>query len=369
MKDYILLTSYEIGQVTLKNRVVMSPMTRSRAIGNVPNDLMVKYYGQRSGAGLIVTEGTSPSPNGLGYCRIPGIFSKRQAEGWKKITSAVHKEGGKIFVQLMHTGRIGHALNLPEGARVIAPSAVKAKGQIWTDIKQMVDFQIPEEMTAKDILLTIEEYAEAARNSEEAGFDGVELHGANGYLPEQFISPVSNTRTDYYGGSSEKRCRFVLEVAEAVAKVIGKARTGIRLSPYGVANDMPHYPEIDVTYKYLAENLNDIGIAYIHLIDNSPMGATAVPPDLRKMIRKSFKNTVILAGGYDLDKAESDLKNKLGDLIAFGRPFINNPDLVERFRNGWPLSKDPDSGLFYTPGEKGYTDYPDYKKPKTTPSA
>jgi N-ethylmaleimide reductase len=361
MKNNKLFTTYRLGQLDLKNRVVMSPMTRSRAIGNIPNELMAQYYGQRSGAGMIITEGTSPSPNGLGYSRIPGVFSKPQLEGWKKVTSSAHKGGAKIFIQLMHTGRIGHVLNLPAGGRVLAPSAVKAAGQMWTDSKQMQDYPVPEEMTSKDLANTKKEFADAAKNSIEAGFDGAELHGANGYLLEQFLSPVSNTRTDAYGGSMENRCRFVLEVANAVAEAIGKDKTGIRLSPYGVASDMPHYAEIDATYKYLTEQLNKAGIAYIHIVDHTGMGAPAVPIELKKMIRNSFKNTVILSGGYDMERAESDLQNGLGDLVAFGRPFINNPDLVERFKNNWPLSKDLDFNLFYTPGEKGYTDYPVYK--------
>jgi len=360
MKDYKLLSVYKLGDIDLKNRVVMSPMTRSRAIGNVPNEIMAEYYRQRSGAGLIITEGTSPSPNGLGYSRIPGIFSKPQVEGWKKITSAVHKNGGKIFIQFMHTGRIGHALNLPEGGRILAPSAVKAAGKMWTDSKQLQEFPVPEEMTSDDIIQTKQEFVNAAKNSISAGFDGVELHGANGYLLEQFQSPVSNTRTDNYGGSIENRSRFVLEVAGAVADAIGKEKTSIRLSPYGVASGMSHYPEIDATYNYLAEKLDKIGIVYIHLVDHSYMGAPPVPLALKKQIRSIFKNTVILSGGYDMERAETDLNSGLGDLVAFGRPFISNPDLVERFRNGWPLSKNPDSSLFYSPGEKGYTDYPVY---------
>ncbi len=361
MKDYNLFTSYKLGITVLKNRVVMSPMTRSRATGNVPNDLMAEYYRQRSGAGLIITEGTSPSPNGLGYARIPGIFSRSQIRGWRKITSSVHQSGSRIFVQLMHTGRIGHVLNLPEGGRVIAPSAVKAKGKIWTDSKQMQDLPSPEEMTLKDIELTTKEFVDASKNAIESGFDGVELHSANGYLLEQFLSPVSNKRNDSYGGSTENRCRFVLEVVTAVSEAIGKGKTGIRLSPYGVASDMAYYPETDVTYKYLAEILGRTGILYIHILDHSARGAPPVPMEIKRMIRDTFKNTIILAGGYNIEKAEKDLNNDLGDLIAFGRPFINNPDFVERLKNGWPLSNDPDPGFFYSPGEKGYTDYPPYK--------
>jgi N-ethylmaleimide reductase len=360
MNEYKLFTSKKLGSFEIENRVVMSPMTRSRAIGNIPNELMAEYYKQRSGAGLIITEGTSPSPNGLGYARIPGIYSKEQVEGWKKITTSVHKGGGKIFVQLMHTGRISHALNMPEGTQVIAPSAVKAAGQMWTDSKMMQDFPVPKEMIIDDILHTKTEYVDAALNAKDAGFDGVELHGANGYLLEQFLSPVSNIRNDNYGGSIENRCRFVIEVVTAIAEAIGKEITGIRLSPYGVASDMPYYPEIDATYNYLSEQLNKIGIAYIHLVDHSAMGSPPVPIELKKLIRNNFKGSIILSGGYDKERAEADIQSGLCDLVAFGRPFINNPDLVERFKNNWPLSKDLHMDLFYTADEKGYTDYPFY---------
>ena len=360
MKQYKLLTPTSIGAIELKNHIVMSPMTRSRANGNIPNDLMAEYYQQRSGAGLIITEGTSPSPNGLGYARIPGIFSDAQVEGWKKVTTAVHEAGGKIFVQLMHTGRISHALNLPEGAQVLAPSAVAAKGQMWTDQQQMQDLPTPKAMTTEELQQTKQEFITAAKNAVKAGFDGVELHGANGYLLEQFLSPVSNVRTDEYGGSIENRCRFVIEVAQAVADAIGKEKTAIRLSPYGVASDMPHYPEIDAEYTYLAQQLNNIGIAYIHLVDHSALGAPAVPVEIKKAVRDNFKNTIILAGGYSIDNAEADVESGLGDLVAIGRPFINNPDLVQRFANSWQLSQDLKMDFFYAGGETGYTDYPVY---------
>jgi N-ethylmaleimide reductase len=358
MKNYKLFSTYKLGKTELQNRVVMSPMTRSRAIGNIPNDLIAEYYGQRSGAGLIITEGTSPSPNGLGYSRIPGIFSNDQVNGWKKVTVSAHKGGAKIFVQLMHTGRIGHQLNLPAGAGVFAPSAVKAAGQMWTDQKQMVDYPVPEALSAGELASTIKEFADAAKNAIAAGFDGVELHSANGYLLEQFLSPVSNRRTDFYGGKIEYRCRFVLEVAEAVANAIGKDKTGIRLSPYGVASDMPHYPGIEATYLYLAEKLNKLDILYIHLVDHSSMGAPAVPDSIKQDIRRLFKNTLILSGGYDLKRAEADLVSGAADLIAFGKPFLSNPDLVSRFKNGQALSDKLDFNTLYTPGEKGYTDYP-----------
>ena len=361
MKEYKLLTPIKVGAMEVENRIVMAPMTRCRAIGNIPNNLMAEYYGQRADAGLIITEGTSPSPNGLGYARIPGIFSKQQVEGWKIVTEKVHKEGGKIFVQLMHTGRISHPLNMPEGARIVAPSAVKAAGQMWTDQKMLQDFVVPEAMTPEDMLNTKAEYVAAAKNAREAGFDGVELHGANGYLLEQFLSPVSNIRTDNYGGNIENRCRFTIEVATAVAAAIGAGRTGIRLSPYGVASDMPHYPEIDATYDYLSTQINHLDIAHIHLVDHSSMGAPVVPLEIKQLIRKNFKNTVILCGGYDKEKAENDIDNGLGNLVAFARPFINNPDLVERFKMNWPLATELKEDLFYAAGEKGYTDYPIYE--------
>lgn len=358
MKKHKLFTPEKIGSVQIENRIVMAPMTRCRAIGNVPNDLMATYYHQRSSAGLIITEGTSPSSNGLGYARIPGIFNKEQVEGWKKTTSAVHQNGGKIYIQLMHTGRISHPLNMAEGSEILAPSAVKAAGQMWTDQKQLQDFVMPKAMTADDILHTKSEYVTAAKNAIEAGFDGVELHGANGYLLEEFLSPISNIRTDKYGGSIENRCRFVLEVATAVVEAIGKDKTGIRLSPYGVASDMSHYPEIDATYDYLSKELNKLDIAYIHLVDHSAMGAPMVPLEIKTLIRNNFKNTLILCGGYDKARAEIDIESGLADFVAFGRPFINNPDLVERMENDWALSENLNMDLFYASDEKGYTDYP-----------
>lgn len=361
MRENILYTPIKIGSIELKNRIVMAPMTRCRALKNIPNDLMCEYYQQRSTAGLIITEGTSPSPNGLGYARIPGIFSEKQVEAWKKITETVHEKNGKIIVQLMHTGRISHPLNMPYGAQILAPSAIKAAGQMWTDTKEMQDFIVPKEMTSQDIIHAKTEFICAAENAMFACFDGVELHAANGYLLEQFLSPISNNRNDNYGGSIENRCRFILEVTEAVAKAIGKDKTGIRLSPYGVASDMPHYPEIDATYNYLSKELNKLDIAYIHLVDHSAMGAPPVPLEIKKTIRENFKNTIIQCGGFNKETAEEAIESGLTDLTAFGRPFINNPDLVDRLKNNWPLSENLDMDLFYSADKKGYTDYPFYK--------
>jgi len=361
MESLKLFTPAKVGSIEVKNRIVMSPMTRSRAIGNIPNDLMATYYSDRADAGLIITEGTAPCANGLGYPRIPGIFNRAQVDGWKKTTAAVHQKGGKIIVQLMHTGRISHPLNMPLGSEVLAPSAVKAAGQMFTDAKKLQDFIVPKPMTRDDIINAIAEFINAAKKAVEAGFDGVELHGANGYLLEEFLSPVSNVRTDNYGGSIENRCRFVIEVVKAVADAIGRDKTGIRISPYGVASDMPLYPEIDATYKYLCEKLNELDIAHIHIVDHSSMGGPVVPMELKKLIRSIYKNTYILSGGYTIERAEADLQSGLGDMVAFGRPFINNPDLVERFKNNLPLSKELKADLFYTSGSEGYTDYPKFK--------
>ncbi len=353
----ILYTPITLGTMVLQNRLVMAPMTRSRAPGNVPNALMVEYYAQRGTAGLIITEGTSSSPNGLGYPRIPGIFSAAQVEGWRAITEAVHGKGAKIFLQLMHCGRISHPLNMPAGARVLAPSAVAAAGEMYTDADGLKPFPVPEAMSGDDISAAIAEYAEAAKNAVAAGFDGVELHAANGYLLEQFIRPNSNLRTDSYGGSLENRARFVLEVVDAVIAAIGRERVGIRLSPFGVFNDMPLYDQMEEEYAWLAKQLNLADPAYIHLVDHSSMGAPNVPDSMKETFRKAFKGALILSGGYDAERAESDVAGGKCDLIACGRSFIANPDLVDRWKSGSALNS-PDMGTFYTPGPKGYTDYP-----------
>ena len=360
MQHSDLFSKYTLGDIELKNRIVMAPMTRCRAIGNITNDLIATYYGQRASAGLIITEGTSPSANGLGYCRIPGLFNDAQVEGWKKTTNAVHEAGGKIFVQLMHCGRITHSLNLPAGAITLAPSAVQASGQMWTDEDGMKDFDVPKAMSSEEIQQTIHEFENAAILAVKAGFDGVELHAANGYLLEQFISPLSNLRSDEYGGSIENRCRFILEVVDLTIKAIGANKTSIRLSPFGVASDMSPYPEIEETYTYLAEQLNNRGIVYIHLVDHSAMGAPEVPFSIKNTIHQKFKNTLILTGGYNLETAEADLQSGYTDLVGFGRQFINNPDLVIRLENKWPLTEAMDFNTFYSADEIGFTDYPAY---------
>lgn len=346
-----------LGPLTLQNHIAMSPMTRSRATGNLPNALMAEYYGQRSSAGLIITEGSSPSPNGLGYARIPGIYSEAQVEGWRQVTGAAHAGGARIFMQLMHTGRIAHPLNLPEGARMLAPSAVAAAGEMYTDQQGMQPHPAPLEMSRQDIESTLDEFVEAAVNATNAGFDGVELHSANGYLLEQFLRPNSNRRKDAWGGPIEGRARFVLEVADRVGRAIGSDRVGIRLSPFGVFNDMPLYDDMEADYAWLASALNDKELLYVHLVDHSSMGAPLVPDSIKHTFRKEFNGALILSGGYDAARAEADLVADRADLIAVGRPFIANPDLPARWRQGAPLNE-PDMDTFYTPGEKGYTDYP-----------
>jgi len=353
----ILFSNASLGTLTLQNHLVMAPLTRNRAIGNVPNALMQEYYQQRGSAGLIISEGTSPSANGLGYPRIPGIFSSAQIEGWKGITNAVHGKGAKMFMQLMHCGRIAHSLNVPAGAEVLAPSAVAAAGEMYTDAEGLKPHPVPKAMTTADIQTTMAEYVQAAKNAIAAGFDGVELHSANGYLLEQFIRPNSNQRADSYGGGIENRARFVLEVADAVVSAIGKDKVGIRLSPFGVFNDMPIYPEMEKDYTYLAQQLNQRGLVYIHLVDHSPMGAPPVPDDMKATFREFFKGTLILSGGYDAKRAESDLQAGKCDLIAVGRPFLANPDLVERWKIGAETNV-ADMGTFYTSDSAGYTDYP-----------
>lgn len=348
-----ILTPFKNHRLSLKNHLVMAPMTRSRAINNVPNDLMTEYYTQRTGAGLIVTEGTAPMADGVGYPRIPGIYSDEQVEGWKKVTVNVHKGGSKIFVQLMHTGRIAHADNLPEGGRILAPSAIRAAGEMFTDSQGPQDHSEPEAFTLDDIRRTIDGHVKAAENAIRAGFDGIEIHGAHGYLVEQFLNPNVNKRTDQYGGSIENRARFVVEIVNAIAESIGTDQVGIRLSPYSTFNDQPAYDQEEVhrTYSYLADRLNDTGILYVHLSMNPE-----APEKTYRTIREKFNGIIIQCNGLTPETAEEALDG-FADLVAFARNWLANPDLDKRIAEGAELNAlKPD--LFYTPGEEGYTDYP-----------
>jgi N-ethylmaleimide reductase len=354
----MLFEPFSARSLQLGNRMVMAPMTRNRAVdANTANSLMAEYYGQRASAGLIVTEGTSPSPNGLGYPRIPGLFNEAHVRGWKGVTDAVHAKGGKIFVQLMHTGRVTNVANLPAGAEVLGPVAEACPGEMYTDAHGMQPHSVPRAMTERDIARTVDEYAQSARLALEAGFDGVELHAANGYLIEQFLNANVNQRTDGYGGGIEGRSRFAMEVARATMAAIGGDRVGIRLSPYGVFNATGAFPEVEAQYLALASELAALGLLYMHLVDHSAMGAPPVPAEFKAKLRDGFNGLLILAGGFDRASGESALMAKRADLIAFGRPFLANPDLVERMRAGAQLNV-PDVATFYAPGPKGYTDYP-----------
>jgi len=350
----------QLGPLTLANHIVMAPMSRSRAVGNRPNEVMVEYYRQRATAGLIITEGVAPAADGLGYSNMPGLFNQEHLAGWQRVTEAVHQRGGHIFAQLMHTGRTFHPLNLPQGAEGIAPSAIAAPGDIWTS-QQMQVHGTPRALDTKELARVRDEFVHSARLAREADFDGVELHGANGYLLEQFLHPSANQRTDAYGGSVTNRARFVIEVAQAVAAAIGAERTGIRLSPWGVFGGLTHHPEIDETYAYLATELQKIGLVYLHLLDHASLGAPAVPPATVATIRARFTNTLILAGGYHTTAGIEAALSGPADLVAVGRPFIGNPDLVERLRDGVTLTQ-PNPATFYAAAPsgwaEGYTDYP-----------
>jgi len=349
-----LFTPFTKGSLQLKNHLVMAPMTRSRAIGNLPNELMVTYYKQRSGAGLIVTEGTSPSPEGLGYPRIPGIYSDEQVAAWKKVTDAVHQNGSKIFLQLMHTGRISNVANLPDGLQPVGASNSKAAGEIFTDSLGMQEHSVPVALTQDGITHVIADFINASKNAMLAGFDGVELHGANGYLLEQFLNPNVNNRDDQYGGNLINRSRLIVEITKAIASATGADKIGIRFSPFSELSDQKPYDanEVNDTYIHLSTELDKIGIAYIHL-STSP----AIPEKTYNGIREAFSNTIIYCNGLTAESAEEILQDNTADLVAFGRGFLANPDFVSRIEKNVALN-DIDFNTLYTPGEIGYTDYP-----------
>lgn len=354
MADLKLLSPYKEKGLSLQNRIVMAPMTRCRAIGNLPNELMATYYSERADIGLIVTEGASPSPEGLGYARIPGIFNREQVEAWKKITKAVHQKGAKIFVQLMHTGRVGHESNLPKGFYLVGPSAKKPAGKIFSDSKGMVDNSQPLALTSDGVEKVMNAFVEAGKNAMAAGFDGVELHSANGYLLEQFLHPTVNSREDGYGGEYENRARFVLEIVEKMSAEIGSERIGIRFSPYSTYNDLPSYDaeEVHALYVYLAQKLDKLGIAYIHLSINPAMQTRTL-----QGIREAFKNTLIICNGLNPETAEQKLQEGVADLVGFGKGILANPQFANRIAQNLPLNQaNPET--FYSADAVGYTDYP-----------
>jgi len=336
--------------------MVMAPMTRNRAIGNVPNDLMATYYAQRAGIGLIVTEGVSPSPNGLGYARIRGIFTAEHVKGWQKTTSAFHDRGGRIFVQLMHTGRASHVDNLPAGARVVSSVETPITAQLVTDTNGLQAASRPHALSEPEIAETVEEFATAARLAREAGFDGVEIHGANGYLLDQFAKDGTNKRTDAYGGSIENRARLMLEVAKIVAAEAGPERTGIRISPVTPANDISD-SNPQAVFDHIVDHLSALKLVYLHVVEGATGGPRDIAPFDYGSLRKRFKGAYVANNGYDFELATKVLAADDADLIAFGKPFISNPDLVERLKKGAPLNE-WDKATFYGGGAKGYTDYP-----------
>jgi len=350
-----LLSSIKIGPYLLPNRVIMAPLTRMRAPEHIPTELMKAYYVQRASAGLIISEATQISLLGLGYPATPGIHNPEQVAGWKRITDAVHDANGHIFLQLWHVGRISHP-DYHNGALPVAPSAIAPKGDAVTP-HGMKPFVTPRALEIDEIQEIVEQYRQAAKNALAAGFDGVEIHSANGYLPDQFLRDGSNKRTDRYGGSPENRTRFLLEITESVTDVWGADRVGIRLSPSGTFNDMSD-SDPDTIYGYLLGQLNRFGLAYLHIVD-------ALENDIRHganvialaVLRQSYNGNIIVCGGYDQARAEQAIAKNLADAVAFGQLYIANPDLVERFKQNAALNK-PDPASFYGGSEKGYTDYP-----------
>lgn len=358
-----LSTPETFGAIAAANRVIMAPLTRMRAgAGDVPGPLAAEYYAQRASAGFIITEASQICPLGKGYPATPGIYSDEQVAGWRKVTDAVHAKGGKILSQLWHVGRISRSSLHPDEGLPVAPSAVAPKGQVYTASWQLADYETPRALSVHEIAGVIASYRQAAMQAKAAGFDGVEVHAANGYLLDQFLQDGSNRRTDEYGGSLANRTRLVLEVLRAVIGVWGSERVGIRLSPYGTFNDMSDRDSLGL-FTCVIEQLNPLQLAYLHLIEPRAMDAGGSDrvyegaPSTAQMFRKLFKGKVIMAGGYHRESAEEAVTAGLADGVAFGRLFIANPDLPARLATGASLNR-YDRSTFYGGGEKGYTDYP-----------
>ncbi len=357
----ILFSPIKLGALELPHRIVMAPLTRSRAgLGHAPTEMNATYYAQRAAAALIITEATHFSTQGIGYPSTPGVHTPEQIAGWREVTDAVHARGGHIFLQLWHVGRISHPSMQPNGELPVAPSSIAAAGELFTG-KGMQKFVAPRALETNEIPGIVEGFRQGAVNAREAGFDGVEVHGANGYLLEQFLDDSTNTRTDEYGGSIENRARLLLEVMEAVTGVWTGGRVGVRLSPGGVFNTM-HDSDPAATFGYVARELNRFDLAYLHIIE--PEGGIAVngaQTSPTTYLRSIFENKIITAAGYDKEKAERVLAAGDADLVAFGKLFIANPDLPERFRTNAPLNP-PDVSSFYGGDARGYIDYPALEK-------
>ncbi|WP_126977849.1 alkene reductase [Frigidibacter oleivorans] len=353
-----LFTPTTLGQIPLKNRVVMAPLTRNRARpeDDTPHDLHATYYAQRAGAGLIVSEGTQISPEGKGYAWTPGIHSPEQVAGWKRVTEAVHAKGGRIVAQLWHVGRISHVSLQPGGAAPVAPSALGAGSKTF-DGTGFVETSVPRELTEAEIARIVADYAHAARCAEEAGFDGVEIHGANGYLIDQFLRDSSNHRTDGYGGSIENRVRFLREVVAAVTGVLGGGRTGIRISPWSNANNVGIDSDTPALFGRVVEVLNGFGLAFLHVVEGQTGGDRNAPAEELAKLRAAFDGPWIANNGYNRAMAIAAVAEGRADAVAFGRPFIANPDLVERLERDAPLAEG-DRDTYYGGGAAGYTDYP-----------
>ncbi|MCJ2187668.1 alkene reductase [Novosphingobium beihaiensis] len=363
----LLFTPYDLGEIPLANRVVMAPMTRSRAQTGIPDALTALYYAQRASAGLIITEGAPVSTEGTGYLYTPGIHTGEQEQGWRAVTDAVHARGGRIFVQLWHVGRLSHTSLQPGGAAPVSSSTRPAAGALVYAHGQdgqpgQVPASTPRALETGEIPHITDDFVSAARRAMRAGFDGVEIHGANGYLFEQFVNGAVNDRTDRYGGSIENRLRFLLETIDAVSEAIGREHVGVRLSPFGRLYDMAAYEDEAETWLQLAAALEARAPAYVHLSDQLTIGAQAISDGFAHDFCKTYTGTLIAAGGFTRDTAEQALRDGALDLIAFGRPFIANPDLVERMEHGWPLAEASREAFYGGSGEHGYTDFPAYEE-------
>ena len=360
-KSSALLSPYTMGDFSLKNRVIMAPLTRGRAgKSRIPNELMAEYYSQRASAGLIITEATAISTQGYGWNNAPAIYTDEQVAGWKNIVDIVHEQETPIVLQLWHTGRASHSSYQIEGKLPVAPSAIKIEGSEAHTPNGKQPYETPRALETAEIPNIVEDYRKAAKRAKNAGFDGVEIHAANGYLIDQFLQSKTNHRNDRYGVSLENLYRFLQEVVEAVLTVFASGRVGIRLSPNGVFNDMgsPDYRE---TFLYVAQQLNDYNLAYLHLLDGLAFGFHELgEPMTLEEFRQVFNNSLVGNCGYTQQTAETAIVKNKADAIAFGRDFISNPDLVARFAHGWELKPPADMSVWYSSGEEGYTDFPSY---------